>query len=132
MGQNDGEHTAIKTDADEQQQQGQACNHLGHHQRRIDHAREQTPPHKAPCADQNGRGHRAQNRCQNRRKERHADCDPSGIKEVFVLKKLSVPFGGKARPDRDQLRCVEAVDDQNDHRQIEERKAQCQGRGVEP
>src|SRR5690606_17267804 len=60
------------------------------------------------------------------------DRHPGRVQKLVVAEKLAVPPGREAAPDRDQLRLVEGVDDEEKDRQIEEGEAEGHRDDVEP
>src|SRR5208282_2129708 len=71
---------------------------------------------------------RSQDGCRARRNEGEAEADKGGFEQRCIVDQLGVPVRRPAAPYRDETRCVERVDHQNDDRQIKECDAE-QDRG---
>ena len=100
MRQDDGEYPAIKPDADEQQQERQAGDHLWHHQWRVNHAGKQCPPRKPPGPHKHKCRHGAKHGRDARTDDGDLNRHPCGIQKRLILQKLAIPFGRKPGPDR--------------------------------
>jgi hypothetical protein len=70
------------------QQQRQADHHLGHHQRRIDHAAEQRAAGEAPVLDQRERRQRAQHHRAAGGQERDLQAQPQAVDQLGVARQL--------------------------------------------
>ncbi len=123
---------AVEADGDEEEQQRKPRDHLRHDERREDHAREQRAAAKAAHAHEHDRRQRAEDGSDRGREDRHAYRHPRGIHQALVVEQPVVPSCRPAAPHRDQLRVVEAVDHQQQDRDVEERKAEPDRRSIEP
>lgn len=132
MGHDHGPESAGNVERDEQQQQRQAGDDLGHDQRRVDHGGEDEASPETPEAGEGYGGAGSHYGRQKRGHEGHAKAHPGGGDELVVFEKRDIPVRGEPAPDRDKPRGVEAVDHQQRDRRIEEAEAkeQRQGSGV--
>ncbi|ABA48221.1 200 kDa antigen p200, putative [Burkholderia pseudomallei 1710b] len=108
---------------DEQQQQRDALDHLGNHERRVDHPAVEREAAKAA----HPREHETRPRADEHRCERghHRDLQrqPRGRDQLVVLDECRVPARRETGPHGDELRIVERIDDEARDRDIEETEA---------
>ena len=107
---------------DEGEQQADADNHVRHDKRRRDQTGKERPPAKTPEPGERQSRHGAEQGCPGRIDHGDLQGQPGRVQDLLVPEQFQIPFRRPAAPDTDQLRGVEAEDDEHDKRQIKEGK----------
>src|SRR5690606_34246805 len=138
VGDDDGEDAATLRPAqhalhgDEEQQQGEAGDDIGHDEGGRDHAGEQGAAAEAAEAHQRHGGQGPQHQGDGGGDGGDLQAQNGGIDHLRIAEQLAVPFEREAGPDGDQAVLVEREQDQADDGRIEKGEAENGGNGQEP
>ena len=118
------ENTEQPFAGNEEQQQRQAGDHLGHDQRRVDVRDEDGAARKAAVAHQRESGHRSEHDRGSGRHQRDLQRGQKAVDQLGVMQDLVVPAKRKAAPQCHHLGLVERKHDQRRDRDVQERVAE--------